>query len=168
MNILNGNLKQCPGWAFRNFRRWTRIELARGTKLFKFTGHTLFDRGLTTPWWALVDPRPDLGDGGLDATLAAARKSGRPTRDYMRDAYAVMYEWNSLAAPELGMLRIQYALLRVPAVAFHGPTSPVPGKRPPLAYPPHDQQRFPGGANQVLIPNLSGTELQGAGISLID
>jgi hypothetical protein len=65
------------------------------------------------------------------------------------------------------MLRVQYARLLVPAFGFHGPTAPVAGKRPPLAYPPKDQQRFAGGAMQVLFPNVTGAEIEGTAISLI-
>src|SRR5205085_738312 len=81
-----------------------RLELPAGTRLFKFTGHALFGQAgaagrWTTPWWALVEPRPDLDDPGLDAVLDAARRSGRPLVQYVRDAYAVMFAWNTLALP---------------------------------------------------------------------
>lgn len=166
--VVNSDMKNLPGWAHRFFTRWRRIEFPAGTKLFKFTEHQLYDLGRTTPWWALLDGDPALHDPGLDEVLAQARRSGRPLREFVRDAYAVMFDWNSLSSRELGMLRVQYARLLKPAVGFHGPTSVVGGNAPPLAYPPRDQRKFPGGAYQVLLPNMSGGELAGTGISLLD
>jgi hypothetical protein len=164
--ILNADLKACPAPAYRNFKKWQKVELAVGTRLFKFTGHNLFEGG-TTPWWALEAPNAKLHDPGLDAMLAAARASRRPIGEYVRDAYAVMYEWNSLSQVALGMVRVQYGRLIKPVFAFHGQASAVRGKAPPVAYPPKDQQSFPGGAYQLYIPNLSNGELVGDRIDLI-
>ena len=99
--------------------------------------------------------------------LARVRQAGRPAADVVRDAFAVMFEWTALSRRALGLPRIQYARLLEPVYAFHGQTSPVAGKRAPLAYPGENQQPFPGGACQVLIPNITGEHLKGDGICLL-
>jgi hypothetical protein len=165
MAILNEKLLRCPDDKARFFKRWRRIELGSGTRLFKFTSFALFDAGMTTPWWALEQPRPALRDPGLDQFLARARASGVPLSEFVRDAYSVMLMWkNSLSVPNLGLLRIQYARLIEPVYCFHGPASPVGRNR--QSWEPASNHH-PGGAMQVLIPNVTGDRLVGAGISLI-
>ncbi|MCY3001269.1 MAG: hypothetical protein NTV21_05640, partial [Planctomycetota bacterium] len=161
---LNAQLIQCPGGAHRNFvlggryakpgQRLRRVLLAEGTRLAKFTDANLFHGGRVSPWW-VFDRRVSGLDAGLDSVLQLARASGRPLTDCIRDMYAVMFEWNSLALLNTPFLRIQRIKLTCDAYAFHGPAAPVDGNRPPLASASSVPRPFSGGALQLYIPNLT-------------
>jgi len=163
--VLNeGNLS--PGPRHANFTRWRKILLEPGTRLCKLTEFDLYPGGNVSPWWAL--DQPGVGDDpGFTAVLESARRSGRPLAEFLRDAYAVMFEWNGLFIAQNGLLRVQRIKLVKPVYAFHGPVAKVPGKRPPMVSPANDQQYFPGGAFQVMIPGLTSAHMIGSGYHLL-
>ncbi|MBC7771559.1 MAG: hypothetical protein H7210_03590 [Pyrinomonadaceae bacterium] len=163
--ILN-ETRFSPGPEHANFSWWKRIFLEPGTRLCKFTEHALYPGRGVSPWWALDAAGPS-GDPGFTSILEGARRSGRPLTEFFRDVYAVKFEWNSLSLSQNGLLRLQRMKLVEPVYAFHGQVAAVPGKRPPLANPGKDQQRFPGGAFQVVIPGLTSAHMLGTGFNLL-
>lgn len=163
--VLNES-EASPGPAHKMFVRWRKLRIEAGTQLFKFTEHPLFTGGRISPWWAFVSGGP-AGDPGLDGVVSAARRSGRPVGDFIRDWFAVMVEWNALSVTQSGLWRVQRVRLLEPVFGFYGPCQRVIGNRQPLAHPLQDQSAFAGGALQLYIPNLSGEHVMGVGLDLV-
>lgn len=106
-----------------------RQRLPKGTRLYKFTEHGVFGPRGISPWWAFVEPFNLDGihrDPGLDGHIRAAHAAGIPVLAYARRVFAVMFEWNRLSAPAVGMARVQHITLTRPAIAFVAAGAPMP------------------------------------------
>jgi hypothetical protein len=170
--------------------RANRITLEKGRELYKFSGLGIIpDRGnfdgnrakTISPWWACVDPIRD-DDPGLDGHIKNAKNEGSTMASYAREAFAVMYCWNSMELCQLGMAKVLRIVLAQDAFAFVGKCSPQKERfsqkgrsdnLPPqqivghLPQSPRAAPTFSGGAVQVYIPNLSAECYQELGVYLI-
>lgn len=114
-----------------------RRKLVAGTRLYKFTEFGVFTgRTSVTPWWAFTEPYTDgpLSDPGLDGHLSIAHALGLAPLAYARRAFAVMFDWNSLASASTGLARVQHATLREDVYGFVAagaamPAYEAPGRR---------------------------------------
>lgn len=98
----------------------TQQRLKAGTRLYKFTEFGVFGGHGITAWWAFVEPfnSGSLRDPGLSGHIHAAKAANMPMIAYARRVFAVMFEWNRLSAPALGLARVQHITLVEPANAF--------------------------------------------------
>jgi len=164
MPILNEDMtfEKLPKYVKEAFQgRPSKIRLDAHTLIAKFSDSIRY----ASPWW-LHYMRQDH-DMGLTKVLDEARRSSGTLEDFLRDRYAIMYNFDpglllnpprrspgthfSRISNPLGLTQMIKAVLLKPAFAFHGKCKGMPNS---YDYRTRRLLWFRGGGWQLYLPKL--------------